>query len=200
MNKRLWCGIADALALPEEIPSPETLGSFEPRLLERYAQQAAVMLLLTDESSPQLLFTLRAQHLTYHAGEVCFPGGMWEPQDSTLLASALRETEEEIGLSSTLIDVLGVLPMRMTRRGTAVTPFVARIPPNCCFKPNLNELDEVFTVPLEKFAEGLQIREDVFERDNKHYRTPAYAYQGYEIWGFTAAVTADLLALSRPFL
>ena len=185
MNKQLWSALTSAL-LPQATMLTKA-GCF--------AKQAAVMVLITDEPSPQLIFTLRAQHLTYHAGEVCFPGGMWEPQDTSLLESALRETEEEIGLCAEHISVLGALPVRKTRTGTEVTPFVAYIPANCVFKLNYGELDAVFSVPLAGFMAGLQIREDVFERDNKHYRIPAYAYQGYEIWGFTAAVTAEFLTL-----
>ncbi len=190
MNKHLWAGIAEALA-PQAALLSHT---------DQFAQQAAVMVLITDELSPQIIFTLRAKHLTYHAGEVCFPGGMWEPEDATLLVSALRETYEEIGLLPALVDVLGALPVRPTRSGTVVTPFVARIPADYSFKPNYAELDSLFRVPLEQFMTGLQIRMDTFEHNDTQYEMPAYAYQGYEIWGFTAAVTAELLMLLRPLL
>ncbi len=190
MNKRLWSSIADALA-----PQAAVLTQSD-----QFARQAAVMVLITDEVSPQIIFTLRAKHLTYHAGEVCFPGGMWEPQDATLLESALRETHEEIGLPPHLVDVLGALLERQTRSGTVVTPFVAYIPADYGFEPNPAELDSLFTIPLEQFMVGLQIRTDIFEHNDQQFHRPAYAYQDYEIWGFTAAVTADLLALLRPLL
>ncbi|MES2826020.1 MAG: CoA pyrophosphatase [Pseudomonadota bacterium] len=190
MNKRLWSGLADALA-----PQAALLTQSD-----QFAQQAAVMVLITDEASPQIIFTLRAKHLTYHAGEVCFPGGMWEPEDTTLLKSALRETHEEIGLPPHLVDVLGALPERQTRNGTLVTPFVAFIPAGYGFAPNPAELDSLFMVPLEQFMAGLQIRTDIFEHNDQQSQMPAYAYQDYEIWGFTAAVTADLLMLLRPLL
>ena len=185
MNKRLWSAITNALA-----PQAALLTQ-----ADQFIRQAAVMVLITDEISPQLIFTLRAKHLTYHAGEVCFPGGMWEPGDATLLASALRETQEEIGLSPSAVNVLGALPVRLTRSGTVVTPFVARISHNCLFTPNLQELDAVFSVPLAQFATDLQIRMDSFKREGVSYRVPAYRYQDYEIWGFTAAVTVEFLAL-----
>jgi 8-oxo-dGTP pyrophosphatase MutT (NUDIX family) len=188
MNKRLWSSIADALA-PQAVRLTQS---------DQFAQQAAVMVLITDEASPQLIFTLRAKHLTYHAGEVCFPGGMWEPEDTTLLHSALRETHEEIGLPPHLVDVLGALPERQTRSGTRVTPFVAYIPADYGFEPNPAELDSLFTVPLEQFMVGLQIRTDIFQHNGKPSQMPVYAYQNYEIWGFTASVTADLLVLLRP--
>ena len=190
MNQDIWPSIKAALA-----PQAELLTQSE-----QFTQQAAVMVLITDEPDPQLVFTLRAKHLNSHAGEVCFPGGRWELQDATLLASALRETEEEIGLPAITLEVLGALPVRQTRLGIKVTPFVARIPADYPFVPNPCELDVVFTVPLTQLLTDLQIRLDSFEHHNKTYQVPAYAYQHYEIWGFTAAVTAELLGLLRPLL
>lgn len=188
MNKTFWSSLREVLA-PQSALLTQS---------DQFVQQAAVMVLITDEPEPQLVFTLRAQHLNSHAGEVCFPGGRWELQDATLLASALRETHEEIGLPATALEVLGALPARATRLGTKVTPFVARIPANYLFVPNPDELDVVFTVPLKQLLDNLQIRVDTFEFHNKKHRIPAYAYQGYEIWGFTAAVTTELLILLRP--
>lgn len=190
MNRQLWSAIQDVLA-----PQAALLTH-----ADQFVQQAAVMVLITDEPEPQLVFTLRAAHLTYHAGEVCFPGGMWELQDATLLASAIRETHEEIGLPITDMQVLGALPVRITHSGTRVTPFVACIPPDYAFIPNHRELDVVFTVPLRQLLNHLQIRLDTFEHQDKKYQIPVYAYEDYEIWGFTAAVTAEFLALLTPIL
>jgi len=160
-----------------------------------FPQQAAVVVLLTEEISPRIIFTLRAKHLNQHAGEVCFPGGKWEPQDHSLLATALRETHEEIGLMPGIIDILGVLPARATRSGAMVQPFVGKIPTSCRFNLNYHELDELFSVPVAAFQKGLQVRTDIFERNGLRLKIPAYVYEGYEIWGFTAGVTAELLNL-----
>jgi 8-oxo-dGTP pyrophosphatase MutT (NUDIX family) len=151
--------------------------------------------LITDVVAPELIFTLRAKHLNQHAGEVCFPGGKWEQQDGSLLTTALRETHEEIGISPNMIDVLGALPARATRSGALVQPFVGKIPADCRFDLNHHELQELFTVPLSAFQQGLQVRTDVFERNGLRVRVPAYMYQHYEIWGFTAGITAELLTL-----
>jgi 8-oxo-dGTP pyrophosphatase MutT (NUDIX family) len=164
----------------------------------KYPRRAAVLLLLKDLPSPEVIYTLRAKHLSHHAGEVCFPGGMWEPHDQSLLATALRETHEEIGLHPSLVHILGALPERQTRSGTRVQPFVGRIPADCRFELNHHELDVLFTVPLADFARGLQVRTDLFERNGLRLRMPVYKYEDYEIWGFTAAVTADLLTRLNP--
>jgi len=185
MNRAFWQALEDALKFngdPQSFVGP-------------FPQQAAVMILLTDEIFPRIIFTLRAKHLNQHAGEVCFPGGKWELQDHSLLMTALRETHEEIGISPGIVEVLGTLPQRATRSGAMVRPFVGRIPADCRFELNPHELDELFSVPLSAFEQGLQVRTDVFERNGRRFRIPAYVYEGYEIWGFTAGVTADLLTL-----
>lgn len=157
--------------------------------------RAAVILLLSRGDNPALLFTRRAMHLRNHPGEVCFPGGMREPQDTDLLATALREMEEEIGLPATEVQILGRLPEAYTRAGTQVTPFVASFDASYPLVASLSELDSIFMVPLSLFEQGIMVREDVFEREGRSYKIPVYHYQEYEIWGFTAAVTARFLRL-----
>jgi len=185
MNRLLWQGVSEALAYAGDPHS--FVGDFP--------KQAAVLVLLTDEVSPQVIYTLRSKHLNQHAGEVCFPGGKWEPQDNSLLATALRETHEEIGVSPGMVDILGVLPARSTRAGAMVQPFIGKIPADCRFNLNHHELEELFSVPLATFRQGLQVRTDIFEHNGQRMRVPAYLYRNFEIWGFTAGVTAELLGL-----
>lgn len=158
-----------------------------------YPTQASVMVLFTDTENPELIFTLRAQHLTNHPGEVAFPGGMWEAGDKTLLDTALRESHEEIGLSPAAVKVLGACQPRATRAGVRVTPFVGVIDANIHLTPFPDELDAVFRVPLSAFRTGIQTRTDIFSHDGESWRVPAYHHQGYEIWGFTAAVTDEII-------
>jgi 8-oxo-dGTP pyrophosphatase MutT (NUDIX family) len=185
MNRLFWPALSEALAYAGD---PQSFTGDFPK-------QAAVLVLITDEVSPQIIYTLRSKHLNQHAGEVCFPGGKWEQQDSSLLATALRETHEEIGLSSKMIDILGVLPARATRSGAMVQPFIGKIPADCRFDLNHHELEELFSVPLAAFRQGLQIRTDIFDHNGQRMRVPAYLYKGFEIWGFTAGVTSELLGL-----
>lgn len=160
-----------------------------------FPTQASVLMLFTDdEQNPEIIFTLRAQHLSNHPGEVAFPGGMWEPQDVTLLETALRESYEEIGLPPAQVNVLGACRPRSTRAGVRVTPFVGVIPAETELVPNLSELDAIFRVPLASFHSGaIQTRTDIFSHAGQSYRVPAYEHQGYEIWGFTAALTEEII-------
>ena len=157
--------------------------------------QAAVLVLISRGDNPAVLFTKRAVHLRQHPGEVCFPGGMWEVGDADLFTTAQRETFEEIGLPPSEIQLLGRLPQFHTRQGMPVTPFVASFNPNAPLLLSRDELDSAFCVPLAVFSEGIQIREDRFERNGLVFNVPAYHFEGYEIWGFTAAVTSQLLRL-----
>ena len=157
--------------------------------------QAAVLILISRGESPSILYTKRAMHLRNHPGEVCFPGGMWEPGDRDLSVTALRETCEEIGLPASEARLLGCLPQLHTRAGTPVTPFIASFDHSFPLSPCEAELDSIFMVPLADFRRGIQVRMDRFERHGRVFEAPAYHYQGYEIWGFTAAVTAQLLHL-----
>ncbi|HSC69603.1 MAG TPA: CoA pyrophosphatase [Cellvibrio sp.] len=157
--------------------------------------QAAVIALISEGNNPSILYTKRAAHLRQHPGEVCFPGGMWEQGDSDLWATALREAHEEIGLPAFGIQLLGRLPQSRTRAGTPVTPFVASFDSSLPLHASPDELDSIFLVPLSAFKEGIQVREDTFERNGLMYQVPVYQFQGYEIWGVTAAVTAQVLKL-----
>ncbi|MDQ2075465.1 CoA pyrophosphatase [Marinimicrobium sp. ABcell2] len=163
-----------------------------------FPEQAAVMVLITDHPTrPELIYTLRAQHMRQHAGEVAFPGGKWEPQDPDLLTTALRETHEEVDLPPAQIRLLGAFKPSATRAGTKVTPFVGLVAHSVALTPNPNELESVFRVPLGWFTPENCLRVDEFRRAGKVYRVPAYGYGEYEIWGFTAALTQEILAATK---
>lgn len=159
-----------------------------------FPRQAAVMVLITDHPThPELIYTLRAKHLRDHPGEVAFPGGKWEPQDRNLLVTALRETHEEIALPPAQVRILGAINPRSTFAGTKVTPFVGLVSHTVRMVADPNELDSIFRVPLNWFSAENRLRVDEFSFAGMTYRVPAYGYQDYEIWGFTAAVTQEIL-------
>lgn len=165
----------------------------EPQPLKEENREAAVLLALTDEPEPHLVLTLRAQHLNDHAGEVALPGGMWEAEDGSLLHTALRESHEEVDLPAELVKVVATLPVRVTRYGVRVTPFVGVIPKQVDLQPEESELDEVFRVPLSFLAEKGNLGRDLFEVAGDEYLLPCYHFRHYRIWGFTLGVLADFL-------
>ncbi|WP_237065994.1 NUDIX hydrolase [Microbulbifer guangxiensis] len=154
---------------------------------------AAVLLALTDEPDPEVILTLRSQHLSTHSGEVSFPGGRWEPGDRSLKYTALRETEEEIGLPPEEVRILGPLWPRSTRWNVRVTPWLGVVSADVELYPNPGELDAIFRVPLSFFLEDPRIRTDRITIDEHAIYLPAYQFQDYEIWGFTAGILTEFL-------
>ena len=155
---------------------------------------AAVLVILAEfEGADHVLLTQRAARLKAHAGEVAFPGGKWEPGDTCLKQTALRETYEEIGLESDRIEIVGQLPTGHTRYQSSVTPYVGRVSSNVSLLVNKAELESFFWVPISFFIEDVRVRTDVFYYRGEEFWAPAYTFEGYLIWGFTARMMVVLL-------
>ncbi len=114
-------------------------------------QRPAAVLCGLVERHPgiNVVLTRRTQHLARHAGQIAFPGGRADREDPSLLAAALREAEEEIGLRPDRVHVIGTLDQYLTSTGFRVTPFVGAIDPAWHPVPDPNEVEEVFEVPLD---------------------------------------------------
>ncbi|MFA0813163.1 NUDIX hydrolase [Microbulbifer epialgicus] len=157
------------------------------------AGHAAVLIALTEEPDPQVILTKRSTNLSTHSGEVSLPGGRWDTTDPSLQYTALREAEEEVALPMDAVRMLGPLWPRTTRWQVPVTPWVGVISPDIELFPNPGELDAVFRVPLSFFLADPRIRTDRITIDNCAIYLPAYEYENYEIWGFTAGVLTEFL-------
>lgn len=161
----------------------------QPRVIEQSnLAEAAVLMAITDEAQPHLILTQRARHLSSHQGEVAFPGGKRDPDDATLIATALREAEEEIALPAQQVQVVATLDQVVSRFGYLVTPVLAVVPPSIPLIPNRAELDAIFTVPLSVFQ---QPPSRYFERGS--IRVPSYDFQQFHIWGLTAMMIAEMM-------
>ncbi|CAN5140030.1 CoA pyrophosphatase [soil metagenome] len=207
--------IAGETAVPSEQIAPQ-------RLRERFASPPAWVPETTDEhllreknatlvhasvllpivvrdAGPTLLFTLRTAHLTDHAGQISFPGGRAEATDSSSIETALRETEEEVGLARRHIEVIGELPDYLTGTGYRVTPVVALV--HAPFELNADpfEVAEIFEVPLSFLMDGMNHqRRSVALPDGAGYRTfYAMPYDRFFIWGATAGMLRNLFHFLR---
>lgn len=119
------------------------------RLIDREPADASVLIpLVLRAGRLAVLLTQRTDHLADHAGQISFPGGRAEPHDADAVATALRETEEEVGLARHHIDVIGSLPTYTTVTNFVVTPVVALVEPDFTARPDPFEVAEVFEVPL----------------------------------------------------
>ena len=155
--------------------------------------KAAVLIAITDEESPEIIYTLRSNKVSSHQGEVSFPGGMKEDSDFSLSVTALRESQEEIGLPKECVRILGSLDTMVSRFNISVTPFVGVIPKNIELNTSSEEIQACFKVPLSFLLEDKRYRNDEINRNGETFYMPAYKYSSYVIWGLTAMITVNFL-------
>jgi len=154
-------------------------------------------LYLDEAGELHAVFTKRRDDLKRHAGEISFPGGRRDPEDADLIATALREAHEEIGLPPEAVEIVGALPPTPTFvTDYAVYPFVGLIDPGFEWEVAPTEVAYVLELPLEtvRAAHGTQ---RLFRR-GVPFRTDTYQVGDHLIWGATARMVKDLLARLRP--
>ncbi|MBW7851519.1 MAG: CoA pyrophosphatase [Rhodospirillales bacterium] len=172
---------ADAAVVAAEYP-PET----------QLVPAAVLVPLVERDEGWTVLLTQRTAHLSHHAGQISFPGGRIEDGDEDALAAALRETEEEIGLSRNAVDLLGWLDDYVTGTGFRVTPVVGLIRPPFTLVPDPFEVADAFEVPLSFILDpgNHQQCSRVFGgRERRYYAMP---YEERFIWGATAGMLINL--------
>jgi 8-oxo-dGTP pyrophosphatase MutT (NUDIX family) len=153
---------------------------------------AAVLVPIVCHAVPTVLLTLRGRHLKAHAGQVSFPGGRIEPADASPVAAALREAEEEIGLSPAAVQVIGALGEHVTGTGFRVTPVVALVSPPVTLRPDPGEVDEVFELPLATLLDPASLswrEEEILGRVRRFW---VVRHERHLIWGATAAMLVAL--------
>ena len=176
------------------------LGSFRRiEIREPQLTSAGVLVPLFEKlGALHVLLSRRTESVEHHKGQISFPGGVREPSDRTILDTALRETEEEIGIHRPEIEVLGVLDDFQTPSGFCITPVVAylrSVPP---LRLNPREVSEVFDVPLSFFLDNTNERVEQRFRGGIVAKVYFYRFGEYEIWGATAAmIRSFLLDLGR---
>jgi len=158
-----------------------------------------VLLGVPPEGEPRLLLQKRSERVAHHQGEVSFPGGAQDSGDPNLLATALRETEEEMGVSPGDVEVLGALAPQVTRTGFLVRPFVAWVPYPYPLRPN-EEVAEVVEVPLSALWDPQGLRQEVHLWSGRVERRYAFAYNRRVIFGATARILMDLVERASPVL
>lgn len=147
-------------------------------------------------AKPGLVFTERRHDLRRHAGEISFPGGRRDPADGSYVETALRESDEEIGLNAGEVEIVGALPPI----GTFVTnykvhPIVGLIGDLRRFEPSPDEVETVLAFGIDALRDAFAMRRLV--RRGLPIRTPTYLIGEHLIWGATARIVADLLARLR---
>lgn len=155
-------------------------------------QAAVLMPLVMHDDGVSLLFTQRPTHMRRHPGQISFPGGRIEPEDAGPLAAALRETHEEIGLTSDYIEPIGYLPPLLIFTGYRITPVVGFVRPGFILNLDEREVAEAFEVPFAHFLnpENHLARERPL--GNVMARVYDFPYGERRIWGATAGIIMTL--------
>lgn len=163
------------------------------RLEEVEYKPAAVLVpIVARPEALTLLLTRRAAHLKFHPGQVSFPGGRADEADSGPEATALRETEEEIGLPPERVEVLGRLPEYRTGTGYRITPVVGLLTPPLALRPDSREVDEVFELPLAVVLDPGNHRRDSREWQGRSRQFFVIPHDRHYIWGATAGMLVNL--------
>lgn len=175
------------------------------KLLTRRAKQlvddsaltsAAVLVLLYEKDGEYcVLLNERSEQVEHHRGEISFPGGAEDPKDRDFLDTALRETEEEMGIDRAQITILGQLDDIVTNSRFHVRVFVGSIPQHHQFKPSAIEIAEVLEVPITLLQDPANLRVETRWEDSTPVTSYSYAYKEHLIFGATARILRQFLEL-----
>ena len=160
-----------------------------------YKHAAVLIPFFREDDTLKVLFTKRTLNVEHHKGQISFPGGAVDEQDTSFLDTALRETEEEIGINSSHVSVLGRVDDVIAKASDFIIhPFVGTIPYPYNFKLSQAEVDRIIKVPLRVFdpvnstAAGNIV-------DPGNVKSPVYEYKGEIIWGATARIMANVMRM-----
>jgi 8-oxo-dGTP pyrophosphatase MutT (NUDIX family) len=160
--------------------------------LDRPPVPAAVLVPVVLGAEPSILLTKRTSHLTKHPGQISFPGGRIDSEDSGPEAAALREAHEEIGLDPNAVEVLGRLTDHMTGTGYRITPVLALVPPALTYQMSPHEVEAIFELPMRVVLDP-----DAPRRQRQHVSGVwreywVWPHPEHFIWGATAAILVQL--------
>jgi len=159
----------------------------------RLKKAAVLMLLYPKLERLHVLLTRRTEDVEHHKGQISFPGGSRDDEDNDLISTALRESEEEVGLPKGSVQVLGLFDDFETPSGFAITPVVGFAPSLPPLKHNADEVAEILEVPLAVFLDRGNERIERWERGGVVRDVFFYRFGDHEIWGATAAILRAFL-------
>lgn len=182
-----------AMAPPyRDVPSEAWVRQQNPRLA------AVLVLLCANEWGWQLVFTKRRAYAGVHSAQVSFPGGKLEEQDADLLAAALRETEEEVGVPTSLVQVVGALtPLYIPPSNFLVHPYVGILPERIDWRLDPTEVDVLLEIPLTFLQQEAARANRLIQVGNTQREVPGFVWNEHFIWGATAMMLEEFLAITK---
>lgn len=184
---------SDRFRSPPPVDNPDSL-FFEPTAKEQGCYAAVLIPIINGPKGLEVLLTRRADHLRNHAGQISFPGGRIEQHDDSHIATALRETEEEIGLPVDKTEIIGHLGDYYTVTRFCVTPVIGIIHGTFELTADPNEVAEIIHVPLDYLMNPAVFELEEHEYDSLRRRYYSTYFGEHRIWGVTAGI---ILALYR---
>jgi 8-oxo-dGTP pyrophosphatase MutT (NUDIX family) len=197
-----WAGLDDFLARAEArldsigearaLPIGGEVDVLDARTEDGLRPAAVLMGIVPRTTGATLVLTLRPTTMSDHAGQVALPGGKIDPQDEGPVAAALREADEEIGLASDKVDLIGVDGEYLTGSGFRITPVLGLLPPSFVPVPDPTEVEAVFETPLDFLMNPAnhQARSAHWNGTLRHYYE--MPHNGNRIWGVTAGIIRSL--------
>ena len=167
-----------------------------------YRKASVLILLYPRAGEDYIIFTRRTDTVEHHKGQISLPGGSQDDTDRDAVHTALRETEEELGVDPSLIEVIATLrEVYVPVSGFVITPVVARLKPDevveaehyPIFKPNPHEVAELIEVPLSALLDDAIHRTEIRTRNDITYHIHYYTYGPYEIWGATGRIIYEFI-------
>ena len=182
--------LSDALISMDRAVDVPVLGSDNPlsAVLTKPLVPAAVLVPLVFREQWQVILTHRTERLSNHGGQISFPGGRREPADQSFVDTALRESEEEIGLDPSHVSLVGFLDSVPVITGFGVVPVVGLIDGEPALKRVPGEVQAVFEVPLAFLMDQQNYRLETLKRAGRTARFHVIEYESWRIWGATAAM------------
>jgi 8-oxo-dGTP pyrophosphatase MutT (NUDIX family) len=185
-------------ALKQQIRTTLTQHSKSVASEEKFTPSAVLIPIFYKNGEPHLLLTLRTETVASHKGQISFPGGTRENGDRDLLATALRETFEEVGIRPVDVEVLGELDDLLAVTNFVVTPFVGVFPYPYDFRVSHDEIAELIEIPLSFFVDPRNRRAEEWLYRGRNATVYFYDYGKYTVWGLTARILKGFVDLCIP--
>lgn len=157
------------------------------------AASAVLAPIYEEDGLAHVILTRRSWNLRAHRGEISFPGGRSEPYDADLVATALRETHEEVGIEPSVVEVVGQLPPLMTLSSAFIAPFVGVLRELPEMKPDPREVEEIREVPLSLLLADGVYHQEIWPREGAEVPLHFFELPGDTVWGATASMLFQLL-------
>jgi len=174
----------------------------EPLPANIITRKGGVLLLLFPQNGKlSIVFIRRPSFMKYHAGQIAFPGGGFEPADKSLRQTAIRETIEELGVQSNEIEIIGELsPIQVLVSNYTVNAFIGWSQTYPSFNFNHSEVDAMFTIPLENFTNRGTLQFQEVETHLGMKKFPGYSVNGIFIWGATAMILTEFIEIYKRIM